>query len=80
MAKCRPRQEVYKIKKTSSGFFCSALNNIDYRKKIHKIVKQQIKGQNRDAMGEQCVRDRMRNVVGDQMEIRNIVLYLEKLL
>ena len=46
------------------------INNTDSRGEIFRIAKQMI-GQNKDLIGEQCVKDDMGNVLDDHGEIRN---------
>ena len=70
MAKRRARREVFKAKKLVKDSLSDVINNADSRGEIFRMAKQMI-SQNKDLIGEQCVKDDMGKVLVDHGEIRN---------
>ena len=70
VAKRRARKEVYRAKTVAQGPLLESLNSREGRNRIFKVAKQ-MKKENSDIVGEQCVRnDDGRIVVGPE-EIKN---------
>ena len=67
-AKRRARREIYKVKSEAQRPLLESLDSDDDRNKIFKVAKQMM-GENRDIVGEQCVKNDEGRVAVEQEDL-----------
>lgn len=70
IAKRRARREVYRAKTTARAPLLESLNSREGRDEVFKVAKQ-MKNENRDIVGEQCVKDDDGRIMVGSEDIKN---------